>query len=278
LIAVTGATGGVGGRIARRLADRGARQRLVVRDASRAPELPGAEVRVAAGYEAAEEMRAALEGADVMFLVPAHESRDRLAVHRAAVDAAVAAGVRRIVYLSFLDAAPDSTFTFGRDHFHTEELIRGSGVPEWTFLRMSMYADFIPLMAGDDGVIRGPADGGRVSVVTRDDIARAAAVVLTSDGHAGALYDMTGPEALTMAEMAAQISEVTGRRVVFEDETVEEAYRSRSSFGAPDWEVEGWVTSYTAIAAGDWSRVSDDIERLTGQPATSFAEFLRTPS
>jgi NAD(P)H dehydrogenase (quinone) len=275
LVAVTGATGGVGGRVARRLAERGVAQRLVVRDESRAPQLDGAEVRVASGYGAGDEMRAALEGVEVMFLIPAHETRDRVAEHAGAIDAAVAAGVRRIVYLSFLDATADSTFTFGRDHWHTEQHIRASGIPEFTFLRMSMYMDFIPLMASDDGVIAGPAGDGRVSVVARDDIADAAAVVLVEEGHAGATYDMTGPEALTMAEMAAEISRATGREVVFRDETLEEAYASRSSFGAPDWEVDGWVTSYAAIATGEWSKVSEDIRRLTGHDPVSFAKFLR---
>jgi len=113
LIAATGATGFVGGRVARRLAELGVGQRLVVRDPARAPELPGAEVRAASAYGPGEEMRAALEGA-TLFLVPAHESADRVSQHRTAADAAVAAGVQRIVYLSFLGAAPDSTFTLAR--------------------------------------------------------------------------------------------------------------------------------------------------------------------
>jgi hypothetical protein len=78
-----------------------------------------------------------------------------------------------------------------------------------------------------------------------------------------------------MAEMAAEISSATGREVVFRDETLEEAYASRASYGAPEWEVEGWVTSYAAIATGEWAKVSDDIRRLTGHEPTSFAEFLR---
>ena len=275
LIAVTGATGGVGGRVARRLAERGVTQRLVVRDESRAPELDGAQVRVASGYADGDGMRGALDGVRTLFLIPAHETKDRVAEHATAIDAAVTAGVQRIVYLSFLDATAESTFTFGRDHWHTEQHIRASGIPEFTFLRMSMYMDFIPLMASDDGVIAGPAGDGRVSVVARDDIADAAAVVLTEAGHAGATYDMTGPEALTMAEMAAEISRATGRDVVFRNETLEEAYQSRSSFGAADWEVEGWVTSYAAIATGEWSKVSDDIRRLTGHEPISFAEYLR---
>jgi uncharacterized protein YbjT (DUF2867 family) len=109
LIAVTGATGAVGGRVARHLAEAGARQLLVVRDPSRAPQLPGAEIRQASGYAAGDEVRAALRGADTLFLVPAAEAADRVEQHKTAVDAAVAAGVRRIVYLSATGAAPDPT-------------------------------------------------------------------------------------------------------------------------------------------------------------------------
>jgi NAD(P)H dehydrogenase (quinone) len=111
LIAVTGPTGVVGGRVARRLAHLGVALRLVVRDPARAPELPGAEVRVSSAYGAGEEMRAALAGVATLFLVPAHESADRVAQHRTAVDAAVAAGVQRIVYLSFSRSPTSSART-----------------------------------------------------------------------------------------------------------------------------------------------------------------------
>src|SRR3954463_12698388 len=98
LIGVTGATGEVGSRVARRLADRGAATRLIVRDASRAPEIEGAEVRTASSYGASDEMRSALEGVDTLFLVPGRESADRVDQHRAAVEAAVDAGLERLVY------------------------------------------------------------------------------------------------------------------------------------------------------------------------------------
>lgn len=136
LIGVTGATGELGGRIAARLAERGVAQRLVVRDPSRAPELPGAEVARASSYGDGEEMRRALEGVRTLFLVSAGEAFDRVRLHTTAVDAAVAAGVERVVYLSFLNAAPDATFTFARDHFHTEQHVRSTGVRH-SFLRPS---------------------------------------------------------------------------------------------------------------------------------------------
>jgi len=273
LIAVTGATGFVGGRVAALLAERGVRQRLVVRDPSRAPALSGAEVRRIAGYGAGEDLRAALDGVDTLFLVPAAEAEDRRQQHVTAVEAAVAAGVRRIVYLSFVAARPDSTFTLGRDHWATEEAIRASGVA-WTFPRMSLYLDVLPLMATPEGVIEGPAGDGRAAMVAREDVAAASAALLVADDADGRTYDLTGPEAITLGEAAAQLSRAAGRPVVFRDQTVEQAYASRARYGAPDWQVTAWVTTYTAIATGELAAVSPDVQRLTGRPARSLADLL----
>jgi NAD(P)H dehydrogenase (quinone) len=261
VIVVTGATGAVGGRVARRLADRGAPIRPVARS-------------LGVPYSDPDAMRGAFDGAQVLLFVSAGEERERVALHRGVVDAAVDAGVGRIVYLSFIRCAADSTFTFARDHFHTEEHIRASGLP-WTFLRDSIYLDYVPLFAGEDGVIRGPADDGRVAGVARDDVADAAATVLTEDGHEGQAYELTGPEAFTLAEAAAEVARFAGREVRFEDETLEEARASRAPSGAPDWEIEGWVTTYAAIGTGELDVVSDDVERLAGHPPRSLADFLR---
>jgi NAD(P)H dehydrogenase (quinone) len=274
-VVVTGVTGGLGGRVARRLAGRGVAQRLVVRDPGRAPQLAGAEVAVAS-YDARDSLRRAFEGAQTLFMVSASEDPDRLRLHANVVGAATDAGVERVVYTSFFGAAPQCSFTFGRDHWHTEELIRGSGLRS-TMLRDNLYIDFLPLLVGADGVIRGPAGDGRVAAVTRDDIADVAAVVLVEEGvrHDGRTYDMTGPEALTVAEVAEQLSEVAGRTITYHAETLEEAYASRASYGAPDWEVDGWVTTYVAIANGDLEAVGDDVAAVTGHPPMRLAEFLR---
>jgi NAD(P)H dehydrogenase (quinone) len=272
-IAVTGATGGLGGRVARRLAGRGVAQRLVVRDPARAPELAGAEVATGS-YDDGEALRRALDGTRTLFMVSASEAPDRRRLHATVVDAAVAAGVERVVYTSFFGAAPDCTFTFGRDHWYAEEHIRASGL-RWTFLRDNLYLDFLPLMAGADGVIRGPAADGRAAMVARDDIADVAVAVLLGGGHDGRSYDMTGPEALTLAEAAEQLSRAAGRPVRYQPETLAEAYASRASYGAPDWEVDGWVTTYVAIANGDLEPVSGDVAALAGHAPMRLAEFLR---
>jgi NAD(P)H dehydrogenase (quinone) len=275
LIATTGVTGGLGGRVAQRLASRGVRQRLVARDLGRAPKLAGAEVATGS-YDDPEGLRRAFQGARTLFMVSATEHPDRLELHANVVDAAADAGVERVIYTSIFGTGPDCTATFGRDHWHTEELIRGSGLRH-TFLRDNLYLDFLPLMVGADGVIRGPAGGGRVAAVARDDIADVAVAVLLDDGggHDGRTYDLTGPEALTVAGVAEELSRAAGRTVAYHAETLEEAYASRAHYGAPDWQVAGWVTTYAAIADGDLGTVSGDVAAVAGHPPMSLAEFLR---
>lgn len=272
-LGITGATGQLGGRVARLLAAAGVEQRLVVRTPAKAPSLPGTTV-VQASYGDRDAVRRALEGLDTVLMVSASESERRVDEHRAFVDAAAEAGVRHLVYISFYGAAPDATFLLARDHHVTEQHIEHSGMV-WTHLRDNLYADFLTDLAGPDGVIRGPADDGRVSAVTQDDIAAAATAVLLDPGaHQGRSYSLTGPEAITLTEAAATMSRVLGRDYSFEDETLEEAFASRASYGAPGWQLDAWVSTYTAIAAGELAGVTGDVELLTGRPATSLADLL----
>jgi uncharacterized protein YbjT (DUF2867 family) len=271
LLALTGTTGAIGGRVASLLAAQGAELRLVARDPGRAPDL-GAPV-VPASYDDAAAMRAALAGAHTLFFVSASEDAERVRLHTTVVDAAVDAGVERIVYLSYLNAAHDSTFTFARDHWATEQRIRATGLRH-TFLRDAMYADFIPLLVGADRVIRGPAGDGAFTPVAQDDIAAVAAAVLRSDLYDGDTLDLTGPERLTMNDVAGVLTEVTGTPVRYEEETVEEAYASRASYGAPQFEVDGWVSTYTAIATGELDVLSPAVRMVTGRDPISLRALL----
>lgn len=276
-IAVTGATGQVGGRVAAALAEQRVPMWLVVRTPSRAPAYDGVKVRQAS-YGDRSASLGALRGADVLFMVSGAESATRLDEHLAFVAIAAEVGVRHVVYTSFVGAAPDATFTLVRDHFATEEALRASGMT-WTFLRDNLYLDYVPLIAGEEGVIRGPAGDGRVAAVSRDDVAASAAAVLVdASSHAGATYDLTGPDAFTLAEAAALMTRATGREVRYVDETIEEAYASRASYGAPDWLVEAWVSTYTAIAAGELDGVTDHVERLTGRTPVSLEQLLQRPA
>jgi NAD(P)H dehydrogenase (quinone) len=275
-LAVTGATGVLGGMVARQLSDAGFSQRLLVRDPRRAPDLKDARA-VAVSYGDPALSRPALEGVKVLFMVSAAEAADRLQQHYAFVDAAAEAGVQHVVYTSFFGAAPDCTFTLGRDHYATEERIRASGMG-FTFLRDNFYLDFLPMLAGEDGVIRGPADDGVMAAVAREDIARSAVAVLRDPAvHAGATYDLTGPEDISLAHAAEVLTRATGRTVTYHHETVDEAFASRASYGAPDWQVEAWVSTYTAIAAGELAGATSDVHGLTGQDPMGLEDLVKLP-
>ena len=264
MLALTGATGALGGRVATALSN--LQPRLLVRDPSRAPR--GFDQVAACRYDAPSPE--ALSGVTTLFMVSGAESATRREEHRAMIAAAAAAGVEHLVYTSFAGAAPDATFTLGRDHWDAETAIRESGMA-FTLLRDNFYADLLPHFADAEGVIRGPAGEGRVAAVARAEVADVASVVLRAPGdHAGATYVLTGPEALTLAEVAAR----SGR--VFEDETVEEAYASRRSAypEAEQWQLDAWVSTYTAIADGSCAEVTDDVARLSGHPARTLEEAM----
>jgi uncharacterized protein YbjT (DUF2867 family) len=250
-------------------------------------------------------MRCALKGVEKVFLISARDRfgvahisaknhvpppvYDRLQQHFAAVDAAVAANVKHFIYLSMVNAAPDATFILSRDHFGTEEYIRASGM-RFTFLRVSLYADNVPQSVSADDVIRAPAGKGRAAWVTRDDIADVAVAVLTGTGHSGRIYNVTGPEALTMAETAEVLSAAVKRKIVYQAQTPQEARTTRSTSrlekyeterriltgrGLDDYEVEVFVTHFLQIATGELAEVSDAVPDLTGHPAQSLAQYFK---
>ena len=226
------------------------------------------------GIADAPQVRAALAGVKTLFMVSAAEAEDRLQQHYTFVDAAAAAGVQHIVYTSFFGAAPECTFTLGRDHFATEERIKASGM-DHTILRDNFYLDFLPLLAGEDGVIRGPAGDGIMAAVARTDIAHSALAVLRDPAlHVGRTYNLTGPENLSLATAAELLTAGTGRTISYHNETLAEAYTSRKPYGAPPWQVDAWVSTYTAIAAGELAGPTSDVFELTGREPVGLADFL----
>jgi NAD(P)H dehydrogenase (quinone) len=273
-IAVTGSTGVVGGIAARLLVNTGSHVRLLVRDASRAPHLENTEVfETSYGDPSAAD---ALAGVSTAFMVSGHESDDRVAQHQAFVDAAKAVGVQHLVYLSFIGASADSTFTLARDHGATEDYIRASGL-DYTFVRDNFYAEVLVHFADEDGLIAGPAGNGKVAAVSQRDVGEVVALILRDpSAHVGKTYNLTGPEALTLDDVAVIASRVTGKQFTYKDETIEEARASRAHFGAPDWQVDAWISTYTAIRDGEMETVTDDVHHLLGRESTSLAEALAT--
>lgn len=274
LIGNTDASGQVGGKVAALLAARGHRQRLVVPEVGKAPDLQGAEISVLADESDSLAMQAALAGVDTVFLVPVRERPDRVAVHRVVVDATVAAGVRHIVYSSFLNAAPDATFTWARDHYATEEYIRSAGVP-FTFLRGSVYLEVLHYAVAADQTIHAPGGDGRFAPVARDDMARVAAAVLASPAmHTGHSYDITGPATISFAELAQAFTAARGTPVGYADQEVTEALALARASGMPEWQAQGWISALHQVSTGELDLVSDTVRALTGRRPVSLAEFL----
>ncbi|MGB3827664.1 MAG: SDR family oxidoreductase [Ornithinimicrobium sp.] len=272
-LALTGATGHVGGAVAHLLADR--RPRLIVRDPSRAPDIPGSAV-VVASYRDAQALRDALVGIDTLLLVSAAEASDRREQHRTAIQAAADAGVKHIVYTSFCGASADAAFTLGRDHADAEKAITETSLVH-TFLRNNFYAEVLPSFADEARVIRGPAAQGRVAAVARQDVAEVAAAIMRDpQGHEGQTYDLSGPEALSMTEVADRLAALRGHEVRYEEETVEQAYASRRAAypEAADFLLDAWVSTYTAIASGAMAEVTGDVRAITGNPARTLEQAL----
>ena len=208
-----------------------------------------------------EPVRTALAGIDTVFMVSAAETPHRVQQHVTFIDAAVEAGVGRIVYVSFFGASPTATFTLARDHWATEEHLRSAGVA-YTILRDNIYADFTPHFIGTDGNIRGPAGDGRAAVVGQTDIADVAAAVLSGDGaYDGRTLNLTGPEALTMYQIAAILSDHLGRTVSYIPETIDEAYASRAVYGAPPWQWTPGLALIPRSLPASWPELARTSQR-----------------
>lgn len=273
VIALTGVTGHLGGIVAQELAEAGLATRHLARRPEKAAKSAGAEVYKAA-FEHSAEAVVALKGVDILLMVSAAENPHRLQQHKDFIDAAREAGVKHIVYTSFYNAAPDATFTLARDHAATEDYIKENGFA-YTFLRDNFYIDFFVDLCREYGEIKGPAASGKVSAVLRSDVAQVAAAILKNpDQWRNQTLNMTGPEELTLAEMAQQASQILGKDIPYIEETVEQAYESRKVWPAEDWEYDSWVSTYTAIAKGEQAGLSSDIERVLERKPISFAGYL----
>lgn len=270
-VAVTGATGALGSRIAARLADNGVPQLLVGRDPDRLPELPGAERRGPAAYDEHENMRHALDGASTLVLVSSHPTGRRLEEHAAAVQAGKAVGVSRVLYVSLIGSSPTAIYRNARDHWLTEQFLAGSGL-HYTIFRAGLYISTPAALADEDFAVRGPGGTGEVAFVAHDDIANVIATVARDQQeppeHDGAILEVTGPETMTLETAVQNIADATGQPYHYVPETLEEAFARRWQLGISGTQIESWISWYQAIASNTLCQVTDVVPRITGAPAT----------
>jgi NAD(P)H dehydrogenase (quinone) len=218
-LGVTGATGAIGGQVARILADAGVAQRLLVRNVAKAPDVPrSTAVSCSCGDHAA--ACEALSGVDLLFMLSGSESADRLDQHRTLIDAAARACVGHIIYTSFMGAAPTQCSLWRAITISPRSTSRPR-VWDSRSYGTNFYIDFLASPPGQDGVIRGPAGNGRVAAVARADVARVVAAVLRDrDRHRGITYDLTGPEGLDFSTIADILSAHSGKSIRYHNETI----------------------------------------------------------
>lgn len=274
MIGITGVTGKLGSYVADLVDKKGIASIHLARSPERATVYASAEIRKIV-YANTPEVVEALKGIDTLLMVSARENPERVKEHKEFLDAAKLAGVQHIVYTSFYGADEKATFTLSRDHAQTEAYIKELGFT-YTFLRDNFYLDFLIDIALENGEIRGPAGSGLVSAVARKDTSRVVAEILLNPKEwENQSLNLTGPEDLSMEEIVALLSKESGKTITYVDESVEEAYESRKKWPAQTWEYDAWVSTYTAIKAGEQAGVSTDVEKVLGRPAMSLIDVLK---
>ena len=217
---------------------------------------------------------AALEGVEKVFLLPPLLP-NQLELMNRFVDAAKRAGVGRIVKLSAIGIDDETQSTAIKWHGANERHIRESGVA-FTFLRPNSFMqNFITYFPPRNGAIYLPWGNGTASFVDTRDIASVAAKALTSDGHEGKIYTLTGPATLGIAEIALILSEVAGREFKYVDVPEAAARDGMLQAGVPPWQVELVLELHAINKQNRWSAVTSDVEKVTGTPPTDFAQFAR---
>jgi uncharacterized protein YbjT (DUF2867 family) len=270
---ITGATGNVGSLVVERLLERGVRPRVFVRDEAKARALHGDRVDVCVGDLAdAASLAAALRGTDAVFLVnsgPGLEVRDE-----AAAKVARAAGVKRLVKLSSMDG--HANIGTGVWHSRGEAAIRASGIG-FTFVQPSGFMSNVLFWARSikaEGVVRSATGDGRIPFIDPRDIADVTATVLTAEGYEGESLPITGPEALSYAEMTAKIAAVIGRPLTYVPISEDAALQPQVAAGEPPAMVEAHRSIYRAIREGRLATVTSNVERVTGRKPRSFDRWV----
>lgn len=279
-ILVTAATGQLGRLVLDSLLERGVTP-SDIRAGARSPEKlasyaeRGVDV-VHLDYSDPATAQAATQGVDRVLLISGSEVGQRVEQHRAVVEAAAANGVAQLVYTS-APKADTADFVLAPEHKATEEVIAASGVPA-TILRNGWYHENYAqdlATARDTGVLATSAGEGRVASAARADFAEAAAVVLTTDGHAGRVYELAGDRAWGVDTLAAAFAEVLGRDVEVDHLTTDEHVARLESFGL-DAGTAGFVAGIDdGIRRGVVGDTDGTLSRLIGRPTTPLVDGLR---
>ena len=277
MILITGATGNVGMELVKKLSKFGEPLRAFVRSRTQSQSIasPGTEL-FEGDFTKEQTFLPALTGVDRLFLlIPSSSEVEEQ--QRSFVGAAKRSQVRHIVKLSQLGADEKASGRFQRYHSAVEKYIVNSGIP-YTFLRPNLFMQGLlnfRATISSQGVFYASAGNAKVSVVDVRDIASVAAKILTAQGHEGKTYDITGPEALTHADMADQLSKALGKAIHYVDVPPEAMRQALLGFGLPAWQADGVVEDYDHYRRGEAADVTSTIRDITSNEAISFSSFAR---
>jgi uncharacterized protein YbjT (DUF2867 family) len=276
MILVTGGTGMVGGEILRLLSQDGIAASALIRNPEKAPLLTGI-TWVYGDLAKPETLPAAFEGSDTVFLISSI-GLDTVTLQHNAIDAARAAGVKHLVKLSAFGASDHSKAPICLWHYQIEQELKQSGI-DWTILRPHHFMQNLLTQLDyiiNDGVVYSPSGDGKIPYVDARDIAAVAVITLTSSGHHGKTYVVTGSEALSYRQATEMISKAIGKELRFIDETPAESRTRREREGYPPAIIEGILAigAYQR-AGGKTVTITSVIADLTGRPARTFPQFAR---
>lgn len=276
-ILVIGSTGNVGSQVVRELQARGVPVRALVRDPDRAAAMLGAGVELTPGdLSDAASLRRAMEGVDRVFLACANHPL-QVEYETNAIDVAAAAGVRRLVKLSALGAEIGSPVAFWDAHGRIERHLRASGVPAVNLQPGTYMTNVLGSAEAikHTGKLFASADGARIAMIDPRDVGTVAATILTADGHEGKTYVLTGPDAITFDDVAAHLSQATGRSLAFVSVPDEAARQGMVEAGMPEWFADNLTTLFGLIRQGAVARTNDTVRALTGDKPRGFGDFAR---
>lgn len=274
-IAVTGATGQLGRLVIEKLKQKAGDETIValVRSPEKAADL-GVDVK-RANYDEPDTLSSALEGVDVLLLISASEPGKRTAQHKNVIDAAKAAGVKRLVYTSIL-RADVSKLALAEEHKATEELIKASGI-DYTLLRNGWYTENYQgsiLGALDHGAIAGSSGDGKISAAPRADYAEAAVSVVTGDGHENRIYELAGSDSFTMGQLAEEVTRQSGKQVVFNNMPVADYAKLLEGIGMPAPVAAMFAGMDDEASRGELEGDDADFVALTGKPTTPLRDVV----
>ncbi|WP_405160304.1 SDR family oxidoreductase [Nocardia sp. NBC_01499] len=276
-VAVTGASGQLGRLVVQALLREGVTPVAIVRDPQKIADLAeqGVDVRQAS-YDDADSLDRALAGVDRVLLVSGNEFGARVAQHTNVIRAAERAGVELLVYTSIPQGAQNSMI-LAQEHIGSEAALAASTVPH-AILRNGWYwENYLGGLAHavESGVLHGAAGEGRVAGAARADYADAAAKVLTTDGHAGQVYELGGDERLTYAELAQSISTAAGKPVRYENLPEADYAAALQQSGLEAGYAKVLADADAGITKGLLDVTSGDLQKLLGRPATPAVEVFR---